>query len=127
MTKHWALACHTCLQGVRLGKLVEVDDTGLPIEPYFQGFRDLKDGTWVGEEDLLRLMQRFLISHLGHAMGLVDGDAISDHFEMLGVAIDEEAFRYPPLSDIESIYLSDLTGISTQELVQRIDSRLADQ
>jgi hypothetical protein len=120
MIRQWGLACMDCLVGLRVGRLVEIDNDGLPISPYFQGFRVPKRDHWVGGAELSRAVELFLIGHLGHEVGLVDQDAVLLWFE----ETDPDDLRFTwvedPHVELEGVYLSDRTGGSTARLAQRL-------
>lgn len=77
-TRYWALACLCCLEGLHLGRLVEIDDQGLPVEPHFGGFRNVLTDEWIGGGLLDRAVRGFMVRHLGHKLVTVDADTIGE-------------------------------------------------
>jgi hypothetical protein len=118
--RRWAVACFQCLVGFELGRLVEIDDAGLPVAPYFGGFREVEADAWVGGADLRRGIELFLIEHLGHELGLVESDQITEALE--GFAIGEEPFRiHDQRSEVVGVYHAETIDIATRRLERIID------
>jgi hypothetical protein len=120
MTRLWGLACLDCLVGLELGRLVEIQDDGLPLEPYFQGFRISALDRWIGGEALRRYVELFQIGHLGHELGLVDADEVLRWFE--DVPADDWPFRWlnDSLSQLNGVYLSESTASATGRLARHL-------
>jgi hypothetical protein len=113
--RYWAVACFQCLVGFALGRLVEIDDAGLPVAPHFGGFREVEADAWVGDADLRRGIELFLIEHLGHELGLVETDQITEALE--GFDIGEEPFHIlDQRSEVIGTYHADTIDIATKRL-----------
>jgi hypothetical protein len=74
--KYWGLACRRCRLGVKLGKLVTMDDDGLPLPPHFGGY--WHRGVAIGDDQLRRLIELFLIEHHGHHLAVIESDVVLD-------------------------------------------------
>jgi hypothetical protein len=120
--RRWAVACFQCLVGFKLGRLVEIDDAGLPVAPYFGGFREAESDAWVGGADLRRGIELFLIEHLGHELGLAESDQITEALE--GFDIGEEPFRmHEQRSEAVGVYDAETIDIATKRVERVIDGR----
>lgn len=76
----WTLACMDCLVGLRLGRLVTIDDDGNSVRPWWQGYRFLVEDRWIGGTELQSLALLFMAVHLGHGLGLVEDQALTNSF-----------------------------------------------
>jgi hypothetical protein len=120
--RHWSLACCDCLVGVELGRLVEIDDDGLPVGPHFQGFRDVDDNVRVEGIALRRLVELFLIQHLGHDVGIVDSDAVVDALGPYEMGAEPFSWIGRP-GELTGIYNAERSRAATTKLVRLIESR----
>jgi hypothetical protein len=125
MIRHWGLACLECLVGLRLGRLVEIDDDGLPCGPHFQGFRVSERDTWIGDNELRSAVEAFHIKHLGHELGIVDSDKVLEWLE--DTEIGDEPFRWieDPTNELDGVYVAELTNLATALLAARLGIREA--
>ena len=114
--RHWAIACLDCLVGFELGRLVEIADDGWPVAPQFGGHRDLQSKTWVDGPALGRFVELFLIQHLGHEIGIVDSDAVTEALE--SYEIGEEPFVWVATGDaLTGVYRTEDSGRATAKLL----------
>lgn len=75
-----------------LNRLVEIDNDGLPIVPYFAGYRDLLTGHSVQGDEFRRVLELFLVGHLGHPVSVIDTEQLSDVVnELDDLLFDSEA------------------------------------
>lgn len=116
--RYWTLACERCRLGLHLGRLVEIDDEGLPVPAHFGGYRHPPRDEWIGGLRLARVVELFLIGHLGHPLSIVDTDAIGE----LTDASDEPTEVFAWITDPEALsgrYDAESATLGTEALVER--------
>ncbi|NES21399.1 MAG: hypothetical protein F6K41_21335 [Symploca sp. SIO3E6] len=71
MSHTYHLICIDCKKVLDLGKIANLDETGCSIPWMFTGFRDQCDGHRIKNDQLWKLVERFLILHRGHELRVV--------------------------------------------------------
>ena len=120
--RYWTLACEMCRQGLHLGRLVEIDEEGLPVSPYFGGYRHPPTNEWIEGTRLERVIELFLVSHLGHPLSIIDTDVIGE----LADAGDQSDNTFTWITDpsaLDGRFDSEFALFRTEALVKKWSSK----
>lgn len=95
MADIWEVVCMDCLEALRVGKAVWIDEQGQRVDPRF----------WVAErvashEQQLKALERFLGLHLGHVLGTLTSAVIIDEIEPWDA--DDQPIRSRQYADLEA-------------------------
>ena len=106
------IICINCVSVLPLGKLYKYDENDREVPWKIGGKRDSGTNRWIEDEELLRLVERFLILHRGHELifvpdsflDQVDPDDKMQEMETVSQLMDQAIVPEPdPYKEAEEI------------------------